>query len=368
MTPKETSSLVDLSRVHNDPTVATFKIGYRQYLNSEGKLASEIPDFAKDRESMTEMYRIAVLTRTFDAKAVALQRTGQLGTFPSSLGQEAVPVAVGAAMKPEDVLLSTYREQGAHSYRGMTLKEIFRVWGGDERGWLTSGPQHDFPFSIPIASHATHAVGVASAFKLRGESRVAVCVLGDGATSKGDFYEALNLAGVWQLPVVFVVINNGWAISVPRHKQSSCETLAQKAIAGGFEGEQVDGNDIIAVRAAMDDALSMARTGRGPSLIEALTYRLSDHTTADDASRYRAEEDVSLRWKKDPLVRLRNYLADRDWWGKTDEEHLLAECKSQVNEAAEAYLAEAHDSPEAMFESLYDDLPDVISAQRKWVK
>lgn len=368
MTAKETKSSVDLSRVHNDPAVATFQIGFRQYLNSEGTLAPDIPEFAKDRDTMVAMYRCCVLTRAFDAKAVALQRTGKLGTFPSSLGQEAISVAIGAAMAPDDVLLTTYREQGSHFFRGVTLQEVFQFWGGDERGCQTSGPKDDFPFSIPIASHTTHAVGVATAMKLRNEARVAVCVLGDGASSKGDFYEALNLAGVWQLPVVFVVINNGWAISVPRHKQSSCETLAQKAIAGGFEGEQVDGNDIIAVRMAMDEALAQARAGRGPSLIEALTYRLSDHTTADDASRYRAEEDVSSRWKKDPLVRLRNYLGTQDWWGKTDEESLLNECKARVNEAAQAYLDEAPEPPQAMFETLYDELPETISAQRTWVK
>ncbi|MBL4615940.1 MAG: pyruvate dehydrogenase (acetyl-transferring) E1 component subunit alpha [Magnetovibrio sp.] len=368
MTAKKTGASVDLSKVHNDPAVATFQIGYRQYLNAEGTLAADLPDFATERDTMVAMYRCAVLTRTFDAKAVALQRTGKLGTFPSSLGQEAVSVAIGAAMSAEDVLLTTYREQGAHFFRGVTLKEVFMFWGGDERGCKTSGPKDDFPFSIPIASHTTHAVGVATAMKLRGQAHVAVCVLGDGATSKGDFYEAINLAGVWQLPVVFVVINNGWAISVPRHKQSSCETLAQKSIAGGFEGEQVDGNDIIAVRTAMDEALAQARAGLGPSLIEALTYRLSDHTTADDASRYRAEDDVSARWKKDPLVRLRNYLVGQDWWGKSDEESLLGECKSRVNEAADAYLDTTPQAAEAKFESLYDDLPEVISAQRQWVK
>ncbi|MCW8917090.1 MAG: thiamine pyrophosphate-dependent enzyme, partial [Magnetovibrio sp.] len=241
MSSNQTKATLDLAQVHNDPWVATFHIAYRQYLNSEGNLAAVLPSFAKDRETMVGMYRKAVLTRSFDAKCVALQRTGQLGTFPSSLGQEAASIGIGAAMQPDDVLLSTYREQGAHFCRGVKLKEVFLMWGGDERGCLTSGPQDDFPFSIPIASHATNAVGVATAMKLREEPRVAVCVLGDGASSKGDFYEALNLAGVWQLPVVFVIINNGWAISVPRHKQSSCETLAQKSIAGGFEGEQVDG-------------------------------------------------------------------------------------------------------------------------------
>ncbi|MCW8914982.1 MAG: thiamine pyrophosphate-dependent enzyme, partial [Magnetovibrio sp.] len=160
----------------------------------------------------------------------------------------------------------------------------------------------------------------------------------------------------------------GWAISVPRHKQSSCETLAQKSIAGGFEGEQVDGNDIIAVRAAMDEALAQARAGRGPALIEALTYRLSDHTTADDAGRYRSDDDVGKHWKKDPLVRLRNYLHAQDWWGKEDEEALLADCKARVEVAADAYLNTPPEPSHAMFDNLYAELPDVIAKQKNWLK
>ena len=229
-----------------------------------------------------------VLTRAFDLKAVSLQRTGRLGTYAVSLGQEAVSVGVASAMRQEDVLLPSYRDNGTLLWRGVKMEEILLYWGGDERGNLSSGPAHDFPFCVPVGSQAPHAAGVAYAFKFRKEPRVAVCLLGDGATSKGDVYEAMNFAGVQKLPLVFVVNNNQWAISVPLKLQTACETLAQKAIAAGFAGEQVDGNDVIAVRDAAEQAIAAARNGQGPRLIEALTYRLGDHTTADDAARYRA--------------------------------------------------------------------------------
>ena len=199
--------------------------------------------------------------QAFDAKAVSLQRTGRLGTYPSSLGQEAVAVGVGAAMRAEDVLLPCFREQGAQLMRGTTMVELLLYWGGDERGSDYAVPRDDFPVSVPIGTHAPHAAGTAMAFQLRGDARVAVCAIGDGATSKGDVYEAMNFAGARRLPVVFVVNNNGWAISFPRAKQTAAETLAQKAIAAGMPGVQVDGNDVIAVRWAMEQALDRARNG-----------------------------------------------------------------------------------------------------------
>ncbi len=303
--------------------------------------------------------------RTYDAKAIALQRTGQLGTFASMLGKEAVEAGVGSAMAKDDVFLMTYRENGVQLMRGVTLKELFLYWGGDERGSDFAAPRKDFPICITIAAHATHAVGVAYAMKLRREPRVAVCALGDGATSKGDFYEGINAAGVWKLPLVFVVTNNQWAISVPRHVQSATQTLAQKAIAGGFEGVQVDGNDVVAVRHAMDQALARARTGGGPTLVEALTYRLADHTTADDATRYRNPDELAGAWKLEPLSRLRAYLGAAGAWDKTREDALLKECNEQVQAAAQAYLDTPHPGVESMFDHLYATLPAALQAQRR---
>src|ERR687891_1865318 len=294
--------------------VAEFAIEYTRFLNPSGRPTAALPDYAKDAAALIPLYRAMVLTRRFDAKAIALQRTGRLGTFASSLGQEAVVVGLASAMRPEDVLLPSYRETGAQLYRGVSLDELLLYWGGDERGSDFAGPRHDFPVSVPVASQCLHAVGVGYAMKLQREPRVAVCVCGDGATSNGAFYEAINCAGVWRVPAVFVINNNQWAISLPRSAQTAAGTLAQKAIAAGIPGIQVDGNDVIAVRDAVEQALARGRAGEGPSVVEALTYRLTDHTTADDASRYRDGDEVSGQWAQDPIARLRNHLSAAGAW------------------------------------------------------
>jgi 2-oxoisovalerate dehydrogenase E1 component alpha subunit len=197
------------------PVIARFAITYRQYLAADGSAKEKLPSFAADAASLIAIYRAMVLTRTFDLKAVSLQRTGRLGTYAVSLGQEAVSVGVASAMHHEDVLLPSYRETGTLLWRGVKMEEILLYWGGDERGNLSSGPAHDFPFCVPVGSQAPHAAGVAYALKFRKVPYAAVCLLGDGATSKGDVYEAMNFAGVHKLPLVFVVNNNQWAISVP---------------------------------------------------------------------------------------------------------------------------------------------------------
>ncbi len=252
--------------------------------------------------------------------------------------------------------------------RGVTLKELFLYWGGDERGSDFAGPRRDFPVCIPVAGHLPHATGAALAMKLKKEKGVAVAMTGDGGTSKGEFYEAINMAGVWRLPAVFVVANNAWAISVPRAAQTRAETLAQKAIAAGIHGEQVDGNDIVAVRQAMDEALQRARKGEGPSLIEALTYRLGDHTTADDARRYRDDAEVSRHWKQEPVARLRAYMTQSGWWSKDDEQSLLEELTAEVTAAVDDYLATPPDAPEAMFAHLYASLPKPLQNQLEALK
>ncbi len=346
-------------------TIAEFTVTLTRYLDPAGVPVAPLPEFARDPDALLALYRGMVLTRAFDAKAIALQRTGRLGTYASSLGQEAVAVGVAAAMRPSDVLLPSFREHGAQLWRGVTLKELFLYWGGDERGNDFAGPREDFPNCVPVGSHAPHAVGVALAFRLRRESRAAVCVFGDGATSKGDVAEALNMAGAWKVPAVFVINNNGWAISVPLAKQTAAATLAQKAVAAGIAGEQVDGNDVIAVRAAMEAALARAREGAGPTLIEAVTYRLSDHTTADDASRYRDDAEVSRHWAAEPLVRLRNYLTKAGCWDKAREEQLLLECGQTVESAADDYLATPPQPPAAMFDCTFAQMSADLDAQRQ---
>jgi len=360
--------LPDITQAAREPaaaTVARFEIRYSRFLDPKGNAVRPLPDFAADRAELVALYRAMVLARAFDAKAVALQRTGRLGTFPSALGQEAVGVGIAAAMRKDDVFLPSFREHGAQLWRGVSLVELFLFWGGDERGSDFAEARQDFPICVPVATHAPHAVGVALAFKLRHEQRVAVCAFGDGATSKGDVAEALNMAGVWSLPLVFVVNNNRWAISLPVAQQTAAETLAQKAIAAGIEGEQVDGNDVIAVREAVARAVVKARSGGGPHLIEALTYRLSDHTTADDARRYRSDTDVSPHWGEDPITRLRNHLVGRGIWAKADEEGLLAEVSGAVDKAVEAYLATPPQGPETIFDFTYKTLPKDLIEQRQ---
>jgi pyruvate dehydrogenase E1 component alpha subunit len=347
-------------------TSAEIDTSLKRVLDADGKLVGTVPDFARHPSELVRLYRALVLTRSFDTKAIALQRTGRLGTYASSLGQEAISVGAAAAMQAGDVFVPSFREHGGQLWRGVTLKELFLYWGGDERGNDFAGPREDFPTCVPVGSHPPHAVGVALAFRLRNEPRAAVCIFGDGATSKGDVAEALNMAGVWKVPAVFIINNNAWAISVPRDQQTAAATLAQKAAAAGIPGEQVDGNDVIAGRAATERALARARQGLGPTLIEAVSYRLCDHTTSDDASRYRDDAEVSRHWAAEPIVRLRNYLVSTQHWDKDQEEALLLECNSAVEKAANEYLATPAQPVTANFDYVYAEIPAELAAQRQW--
>ena len=347
---------------------ARFEIPYTQYLDEQGRPTQPLPELASDTAHVVDLYRWMALMRAYDTKAIALQRTGQLGTYAPILGQEAIQAGIGSAMKSDDVFVMSYREQGAQLMRGVKMSDLFLYWSGDERGSDYSGARHDFPICVTIGAHATHAAGAAYAIKLKREARAVVCTLGDGGTSKGDFYEGLNAAGVWKLPLVFLVSNNQWAISVPRAAQTGAETIAQKALAAGVPCEQVDGNDLIAVRHALDNALERARTGGGPALIEALTYRLSDHTTADDASRYRSADEVAAAWKREPLSRMRTYLTAAGAWDKAREDALVKECNEKVQAAVQEYTNTPPMPPTAMFEHLYAQLPPALDAQRAEVE
>jgi 2-oxoisovalerate dehydrogenase E1 component alpha subunit len=345
-------------------TVAEFKIQYRQLLDPKGHIVAALPAFAADFGEVLRMYRAMTMARSFDAKAMNLQRTGQLGTYASCLGHEATHIAVGAAMAPEDILAPVYREVGTQLWRGVTMREILTYWGGDERGNDFATPRADFPWCVPIATQTLHAAGAAMAFKIQKQPRVAVAYIGDGGTSEGAFAEALNLAGAANLPVVFVVVNNGWAISLPVAAQTKAQTLAQKAIAAGIPGVQVDGNDLFAVREVVAEALDAARTGKGPCVIEALTYRLSDHTTADDASRYRSDSQVKQAWDLEPLIRIRAFLVKAGIWDAAKEQSLLQACAAQVEAAVRDYGKLAKPSTDAMFEHLFAAMPAHLQEQR----
>ncbi|MGD8690712.1 MAG: pyruvate dehydrogenase (acetyl-transferring) E1 component subunit alpha [Gammaproteobacteria bacterium] len=347
-------------------TVAKFEIKHYQYLDPEGKPTQKnLPKLAEDKDELLRMYKMMCFARVFDNKSIALQRTGQMGTYASCLGHEATHVAIGAAMREEDAFFPMYREYGAQFMRGVKPHEVLLFWGGDERGNNFSGPQHDFAWCVPIATQYHHATGAAFAFKYRNEKRASVTVIGDGGTSQGDFYESLNAAGAWNLPAVYVVANNKWAISVPLAVQTACETLAQKGIAAGMHSEQVDGNDFIAMRDAMDRALERARTGQGPTLIEAMTYRLSDHTTADDARRYRDDAEVEEHKAKEPLIRARKYLIEKGWWSDKEDEAWLAECARQIDAEIKIYKETGKPPVTDMFDYMFEELTDNLREQRE---
>ena len=349
-----------------------FTVKYYQYLNEDGLLVNtedntdgRLANIINNKEHLIKLYRAMVIARIFDYKAVALQRTGRMGTYPSALGQEAISVAMADNMISDDVYVPYYRDISGMFVRGVKMEEILLYWGGDERGSDFACKNKDFPICVPIATQCLHAAGVAAAFKYKKQKLVSVTAIGDGGTSKGDFYEALNLSGAWNLPVVFVINNNQWAISVPRKKQSSCPTLAQKGIAAGINSIQVDGNDIIALQYCMQKAIANARENKGPAIIEAITYRMGDHTTADDASRYRDIKEVENAAKKDPIKRLYKYLISKNYWSDSLEKELILKCQEEVETAVANYLNLPPQPPEAMFDYLYEKLPDYYNDQRQ---
>ncbi|WP_446831424.1 pyruvate dehydrogenase (acetyl-transferring) E1 component subunit alpha [Candidatus Foliamicus sp.] len=345
--------------------VAKFEIKYTQFLDEHGKTQRELPEFAADAEQMTRMYRFMQLTRIFDRRCINLQRTGQVGTIASSHGHEAAQIGVAAAMRPDDVLAPSYREHGVVIWRGVRMSQLLAVWGGDERGHDWDGARHDFPYCVPIATQCLHAAGAAFALKMRGQENCAVALCGDGATSEGAFYEALNAAGALHLPVVFVVTNNRYAISMPVTGQTAAGTLAQKAIAAGLPGEQVDGNDLIAVRRQADQAMRRARSGGGPSLIEALSYRLGDHTTADDASRYREDSEVQEARDREPLKRMRRLMEANFGWTEEQETALHEEIEAEVEAEVDAYLRMPKPQIEDIFAHQFGNMPAMLEAQRE---
>ena len=288
-----------------------------------GHRSGPLPAWVEDAELLRRMYRMMVRARTFDTKAVNLQRTGKLGTYPSCLGHEATHVGVGAAMHADDVLFTVYREIGTKFWRGVDMLDILLYWGGDERG--TSYPQLAAGLSVLRADRLADAARGrrrAGDADPRSSGAAPLAFIGDGGTSQGAFYEAINLAGVKSLPLVCVIVNNRWAISVPVAAQTAAQTLAQKAIAAGIPALQVDGNDLLIVRDAVGEAVERARAGGGPTVIEALTYRLSDHTTSDDATRYRSADEVAAAHRLEPIARMRNFLQSRGLWDEADEQAL----------------------------------------------
>ncbi|AMO58705.1 ABC transporter permease [Endozoicomonas montiporae] len=336
-----------------------------QYLDAEGEVIERLPGWTRNKDILLNYYCNMVLGRQADAKAIALQRTGKLGTYPSCLGQEAISTVFCSLMEKDDVLIPYYRDHPGLLARGIPLSDILLYWGGDERGSASEHWGKDFPNCVPIATQAGHAAGVAAALKIRHEPNIAVCALGDGATSKGDFSEALNLAGAWQLPVVFVINNNQWAISVPRTIQSGAPTLAQKGISAGLPSYQVDGNDVIALHEVLSEAMDRARQGKGATVIEAISYRLGDHTTADDASRYRSGDELQQAWNKEPIKRLRTFLHHRGYWDEQQEQALIKDVGQQIEQNVQTYLNTPLPPVKDLFDYHYANMPSTLKQQKQ---
>ncbi len=314
-----------------------------------------------DNDMLEKFYRTMVLTRLYDDKALKLQRQGRMLTYGTCLGQEASQIGSAFAMKPDDWFFPSFREHGVQIARGFPLKMLYIYWMGSEDGNLTLSPWN-FTVSIPVSTQILHAVGAAWAAKIQKKNRVSVVYFGDGATSEGDFHEGLNFSGVFKTPTVFICQNNQYAISLPREKQTASKTLAQKALAYGFEGIQVDGNDVLAVYSATEAALQKAREGGGPTLIECFTYRMGAHTTSDDPKKYRKKEEEEEWKKKDPIKRFQIYLERKGIWTQDYEEKLLKETSELIEKAVEE--AEAYQPVmENMFKFVYAEITPNLKEQ-----
>jgi pyruvate dehydrogenase E1 component alpha subunit len=342
------------------------QVEYISVLNAEGELDVELEPDLSD-EMLLRLHRAMLLGRRFDERMLKLQRQGRIGTFAPIQGQEASQLGAAAALRESDWMVPAFREMAAQLWRGQTMKNFLLYYGGyQEAGHVAEGA-HNMPTAVPVATQVPHAAGIAYAIKYRGGDQVAMAFFGDGATSEGDFHEALNFAGVFGVPAVFVCQNNQWAISVPRSHQTNAKTLAQKAMAYGLPGVQADGNDVLAVYVATSEAVERARAGDGPTLIENVTYRLSMHTTADDPTKYRSAEEVEEWEKRDPIPRFQNYLKQKGLLSDHDIEQLEGGIKDEIQAAvseAEKEMERLGD-PLLMFDHVYAEMPPYLQTQRE---
>ena len=335
------------------------QVEHLSILDADGNLDVALePALAPD--DLRRLYRAMLLGRRLDERMVRLQRQGRIGTFAPIKGQEAAQMGSVFTLRPTDWMVPSFRETAAMIWRGWSIEKMLLFFSGRLEGGRPEPDQRDLPVAIPVGTQMPHAVGLAYAAQYRGDDVVVMAYCGDGATSEGDFHEAMNFAGVWSVPLVFVVQNNQWAISVPLKKQTHSATIAQKAVAYGMPGIQVDGNDVLAVYAASREAVERARAGDGPTLIEAVTYRLGVHTTADDPTKYRSEEEVKAWERKDPLTRFTGYLEKRN----IAVAGLEADVDAEIAAAVARFEAAAPPDPVAMFDHAYGEPPPALEAQR----
>jgi len=336
-----------------------FQVEYLSILDSDGNLDTSLePDIPA--AELKRLYRGMLLGRRLDERMIRLQRQGRIGTFAPIKGQEASQAGAVSTLRPADWMVPSFRETAAMLWRGWPIEKLLMLYAGYLEGGQPAPGQNDLPVTIPVATQLPHAVGLAYAAQYRGDDAVVMAFCGDGATSEGDFHEALNFAGVWHVPVVFVVQNNQWAISVPLKKQTHSRTIAQKALAYGLPGLQVDGNDVLAVYAACREAVERARGGDGPTLIECVTYRLGVHTTADDPTKYRSTEEVEAWERKDPLTRFGTYLQKKNLL----DDGLTEAIDAEIAAAVQRFEAMGPPDPLTMFDHAYGERSPQLEAQR----
>ena len=338
------------------------KIQYLQIMDELGNVDSSLfpPELTDDK--LVGMLKLMLLTRNADQKAVSLQRQGRSATYAPSLGEEAVNIGTATAMRKDDIFVPAFRQHGVYFARGLPLHLFYMYWMGFEEGNIIPPEVRGFPMSVPVGTQMPHSVGMAFAQKYKKTGNAVIAYVGDGGTSEGDFYEAINFAGVWRAPLVVIIQNNQWAISIPRSKQTAAETLAQKAFAAGIPGMQVDGNDAVAVYKATADALKNA--ANGPTLIECITYRTGMHTTSDDPNKYRSAAEVEEWTKKDPILRMKLYLTKKGLWNDQIEGQVVEEQKKLID--AEVEIAENFKpDPKSMFQNLYSFVPETLDDELK---
>ncbi len=369
----EDITLADIIKLDFSESVKIGKSIFEAYSPIDDKIFSIIDDNGKvvnakwaknvDDSELLKAYKFMQYVRTADEMCISYQRQGRLYTFPPNLGQEAIATAAGMVIKKEDWLVPSYREVAAWLLKGASLKDIFLLWGGNEEGAMFSGAENILPVSVPIASQLLHAVGIGFVLKHKDKPGVVFAFVGDGGTSEGDFHEALNFAAVWKVPVVFIIQNNQYAISVPVNRQTVSKNLAIKSMAYGMPGIKVDGNDYIAMYTTLKKAKEYASSGKGPILIEALTYRKGAHTTSDDPTLYRTGKEENEWADKDPIKRLRSYLIKKKLWKLADDKKLIENYKKEVD----AEFIDYEKSPEYnlndVFDFMYEDKPEILTSQ-----
>ena len=350
-------------------TIYQASIDYVQILDEHGHLDPELAANTLTDDDVLGIYELMVISREFDETAFKLQRSGRMGTFPQNKGQEAVALGAAKALRRGvDYIVGYYRENPALFLHGLPMHQVLLHWMGDERGNAIPKKLAMSPICVAIGAQTLHAVGMAWAFKLRKENRAVLCFFGDGATSTGDFHEAMNFASIFKVPAVFCCVNNGWAISTSCTKQTGAQTFAQKSLAYGMPTTQVDGNDVFATYKVTRDAVACALAGDGPSFIEAITYRLGDHTTADDARRYRDPVELEAAVDRDPLHRTRKYLESVGRWDQSRQETLDQRARVIAHEVAEAAMSIEKPEPDDLFRYTFESLPDELVRQMQTMR